>query len=96
MLATVLVTSTAASATATTAAARSPREERVISCRQVDDERLPSVFARECDTTHWGPLSDFVIRRSGSRHAFFCRRGWAEGSLWVNGQDCRRLLGVDA
>ncbi|MEV1244970.1 hypothetical protein ACIBO2_48075 [Nonomuraea sp. NPDC050022] len=63
------------------------RDGGVITCEEVTQE-LPSVMGTSCDTSHWGPLPNFVIRdRSGA--AYYCQNGWAEGSLWVRGQNCR-------
>ncbi|MEU7858477.1 hypothetical protein [Nonomuraea sp. NPDC049141] len=65
------------------------RSGEVIACQQVSAE-LPTVFGQNCDTSHWGPLSDFVIVDPSSRASYRCESGWAEGSLWVRGQDCQR------
>ncbi|MEU6998727.1 hypothetical protein [Nonomuraea sp. NPDC046570] len=62
----------------------------VIVCSEVSAE-LPTVFGRDCSTGTWGPLSDFTIVDRGTRAAYRCATGWAEGSLWVNGQGCRRI-----
>ncbi|MEV0675001.1 hypothetical protein AB0I60_00620 [Actinosynnema sp. NPDC050436] len=63
--------------------------DQVIKCHDLDTEGN-SVFGRECDTDHWGPLEHFVIT-DGKGRAFRCESGWAEGSLWVRGHDCRRI-----
>lgn len=82
-----------AAATATTAAA-APRSQaasragEVITCASVDTGSLPQVLGTQCDTSAWGPLSNFTIR-DGSGKAFTCAAGWAEGGLWVQGQECR-------
>ncbi|WP_125646105.1 hypothetical protein [Nonomuraea sp. WAC 01424] len=81
---------TAVPAVATTAGTAQAARAGVFSCREVSAQ-LPDVFARSCDTTHWGPVSDFVIRDSNSGVSYFCRSGWAEGALWINGQNCRQL-----
>ncbi|MFG2290750.1 hypothetical protein ACGFOU_32310 [Streptomyces sp. NPDC048595] len=60
----------------------------VIVCQDVQVEG-PNVFARSCDSSSWGPLSDFVVR--GDNAAYQCQTGWAEGSLWVQGQNCRQI-----
>lgn len=83
----------AAPAIAATAAphnAPTMRAGEVIICNEVSAE-LSNVFGRDCNTGAWGPLSDFVIISRNPRAAYRCATGWAEGSLWVNGQDCRRI-----
>ncbi|MFF0865594.1 hypothetical protein ACFYUV_27855 [Nonomuraea sp. NPDC003560] len=80
---------TAQAATAVSLNAPMARAGEVITCQEVDAQ-LPDIFARACDTDHWGPLSDFVIN-SRDRAVYRCVTGWAEGSLWVRGQGCRRL-----
>ncbi|MEV7924701.1 MULTISPECIES: hypothetical protein [unclassified Kitasatospora] len=62
----------------------------VIRCDEVSSEP-PNVFGRSCDSTTWGPLSDFVVMDRTTRAAYQCQTGWAEGSLWVNGQNCRPI-----
>lgn len=80
---------TAQAATAVSLNAPMARAGEVFTCQEVDAE-LPEIFARDCDTGHWGPLSDFVVN-SRDRTVYRCATGWAEGSLWVRGQGCRRL-----
>ncbi|MCF6467855.1 hypothetical protein FAF44_05440 [Nonomuraea sp. MG754425] len=82
-----LAATPAAATTQTSAAARAGE---VFVCGEVAAE-LPNVFARDCDTTHWGPVANFVVIHRHSRAAFHCATGWAEGSLWLNGQNCRRI-----
>ncbi|MFH8587348.1 hypothetical protein ACH4GP_23595 [Streptomyces celluloflavus] len=81
---------TAAPVTATAASSHGGAATRAgekITCNSLDVDG-PNVFGRDCDTDRWGPLSDFTIADRNGR-AFRCRTGWAEGSLWVIGQDCR-------
>ncbi|MGW3053844.1 hypothetical protein, partial [Kitasatospora sp. NPDC001175] len=58
----------AADGSAHQAAAGTPgkRVGEVIQCHEVSHE-LPTVFGRSCDSTAWGPLSDFTLidRASG-------------------------------
>lgn len=49
-----------------------------------------TVFGQTCDSEQWGPLEDFTLAGRGGR-VFQCQSGWAEGSLWVRGEDCRRV-----
>ncbi|MFE7607461.1 hypothetical protein [Streptomyces celluloflavus] len=87
---------TAAPVTATAASshggAATRAGERIV-CNSVDVDG-PNVFGRDCDTDRWGPLEDFTIA-DGNGKAFRCQTGWAEGSLWVRGQNCRRANGED-
>ncbi|MEV0675166.1 hypothetical protein AB0I60_01450 [Actinosynnema sp. NPDC050436] len=48
-----------------------------------------TVFGYDCDTEHWGGLASFTLTGANGQ-AYRCRQGWAEGSLWVRGDDCRR------
>ncbi|MFD7596997.1 hypothetical protein ACFV6D_28695 [Kitasatospora sp. NPDC059812] len=66
------------------------RVGEVIRCDEVNADG-PSVMGRSCDSTTWGPLSDFVVMDRTSRAGYECQSGWAEGSLWVNGQGCRPI-----
>ncbi|MDL4774238.1 MULTISPECIES: hypothetical protein [Thermomonosporaceae] len=75
---------------APSAQAAEARAPRVIRCALVEAE-LPTVFGRDCGNEHWGPIQDFVIVDRDTRKAFHCRSGWAEGSLWVRGEDCRQV-----
>ncbi|MEU1389729.1 MULTISPECIES: hypothetical protein [unclassified Nonomuraea] len=80
---------TAQAASAVSLNAPMARAGEVFTCQEVDAQ-LPDVFARGCDTGHWGPVSNFLIN-SRDRAVYHCATGWAEGSLWVRGQGCRRL-----
>ncbi|MEV3984647.1 hypothetical protein [Nonomuraea sp. NPDC049758] len=80
---------TAQAATAVSLNAPTARAGEVFTCQEVQAE-MPELFARDCDTSHWGPLSDFVVTSRG-RAVYRCTTGWAEGSLWIRGQGCRRL-----
>ncbi|MFF2960703.1 hypothetical protein ACFVT1_17705 [Streptomyces sp. NPDC057963] len=81
----------AASAAAShTAGAGSPAAAaRVFTCAQVDAD-LPNLFARECNSDHWGPISDFDVVDRRTKARFHCETGWAEGNLWLQGQNCRK------
>ncbi|MEU9619697.1 hypothetical protein ACIODT_28515 [Streptomyces sp. NPDC088251] len=74
-----------------TARAGSPAAQarEVFNCDQVDAD-LPNLFARQCNSDRWGPVSDFDVVDRSTKARFHCRAGWAEGSLWLQGQDCRR------
>ncbi|WP_181799495.1 hypothetical protein [Kitasatospora acidiphila] len=81
----------AAAAPHTTArsTAAATRAGEVIQCQEVNAEES-SVFGRNCNTDSWGPLSDFTVtNQQGSK--WQCATGWAEGALWINGQDCKPL-----
>ncbi|MDJ1131998.1 hypothetical protein [Streptomyces iconiensis] len=84
----------AVTAPVATAAAAAPHttavQAQVFTCAQVDATDLPSLFAQECTPSHWGPISNFVVVDRGSKARYTCQSGWAEGSLWVQGQECRR------
>ncbi|MFE3152355.1 MULTISPECIES: hypothetical protein [unclassified Streptomyces] len=57
-------------------------------CSSVEPD-LPSLFAQNCNTSKWGPATDFtVVDRHNNK--YYCQTGWVEGSLWLSGQDCRR------
>ncbi|MFD0402304.1 hypothetical protein ACFVHI_29980 [Kitasatospora sp. NPDC127121] len=66
------------------------RVGEVIRCNEVNAD-LPNVMGRDCDSTTWGPLSNFTLIDRGSGGAYQCQSGWAEGGLWVNGQGCRPI-----
>ncbi|MET9291031.1 hypothetical protein [Streptomyces sp. NPDC003077] len=80
----------AALATAAPHDAPATRAGEVIACARVSGESS-SVFGQQCNTQHWGPLSDFVITGQGAKAAYRCRSGWAEGSLWVKGDNCQQV-----
>ncbi|MER6952288.1 hypothetical protein ABT294_50600 [Nonomuraea sp. NPDC000554] len=80
----------AAAATTTLHNAPTIRAGEAIVCAEVTAD-LPTVFGRDCETSHWGPQSDFAIIDRRSRAAYHCATGWAESSLWVNGQGCRKI-----
>lgn len=61
----------------------------VITCESVDASES-TVRGTSCNTGHWGPLSNFVIGAAGQIY-YACHTGWAEGSLWVQGQNCRSI-----
>ncbi|MFF3261177.1 hypothetical protein ACFYWO_18630 [Streptomyces sp. NPDC002932] len=67
--------------------AAAPRAATAITCSELDQD-LPNVFGRDCDSREWGPIADFTIADRSTGNKFQCRTGWAEGSLWVSGQDC--------
>ncbi|WP_026416883.1 hypothetical protein [Actinomadura oligospora] len=73
------------------AQAADTRHGRVIYCEHVYRSGYDDLIGRECATWHWGPLHHFVLVRAGTYVRYFCERGWAEGSLWVRGHDCRRI-----
>ena len=77
----------AADATGHRADTPTKRAGEVINCATLGAEGS-SVLGNQCDTTRWGPISDFVI--TDGKNAYFCQNGWAEGGLWVSGQDCRQ------
>ncbi|MEV8327084.1 hypothetical protein [Kitasatospora sp. NPDC056731] len=66
------------------------RVGEVIRCEEVSSEP-PNVMGRSCDSTTWGPLENFVVMDRTTRAGYQCQSGWAEGSLWVNGQNCRPI-----
>ena len=78
----------AAWAAAPAARAAQQTTATAITCNEVSPD-LPNVFARDCDSATWGPLSDFTVTDRNSGDAYMCSTGWAEGSLWVSGQDCQ-------
>ncbi|MFI1585685.1 hypothetical protein [Embleya sp. NPDC020630] len=84
LLATATIAAGTASATATA------RAGELFRCASVTPD-LPNLYATSCDTDHWGPASHFVVVDQGSRNAWMCEQGWVEGSLWISGQNCRRL-----
>jgi hypothetical protein len=57
-----------------------------ITCAQVDPD-LPNVMGTSCNSSQWGPQQNFVITSPGGE-SYQCAAGWAEGTLWVSGQDC--------
>ncbi|MFG3530104.1 hypothetical protein ACGF8B_25660 [Streptomyces sp. NPDC047917] len=59
----------------------------MITCSTVDADG-PIVFGNTLNTNHWGPLSNFII--SDRNNKYSCQGGWAEGTLWVSGQNCRQ------
>jgi hypothetical protein len=61
----------------------------VIRCAVLEVD-LPNVQGQDCDTQQWGPLQNFTIQNRDSGPVFQCQTGWAEGTLWVSGQDCRQ------
>ncbi|MFB6878955.1 hypothetical protein [Streptomyces sp. NPDC056323] len=65
------------------------RAGEVIRCNSIEPD-LPSLFAQSCDTSQWGPLSGFTVVDRRNNNQYSCQNGWAEGSLWLQGQDCRR------
>ncbi|MEV0660314.1 hypothetical protein ACIBI3_01415 [Actinomadura luteofluorescens] len=87
---TVLALAATATLTAPGAHAATTRAGELINCQQVEVE-LPNLFARQCDTSAWGPLAEFVVNDRSTRKLYQCEEGWAEGSLWVRGQNCREL-----
>ncbi len=58
-----------------------------ITCAVVGAEGS-NVLGSDCQNDRWGPLSDFVL--TDGTHSYSCQSGWAEGALWVNGQNCRQ------
>ncbi|MFJ7274108.1 hypothetical protein [Kitasatospora sp. NPDC098663] len=66
------------------------RVGEVIRCEEVSSEP-PNVFGRSCDSTTWGPLENFIVMDRTTRAAYQCQTGWAEGTLWMNGQNCRPI-----
>ncbi|MFJ5292591.1 MULTISPECIES: hypothetical protein [unclassified Streptomyces] len=63
------------------------RAGETITCQEVDAD-LPGVFGRECTARQWGPLSGFTLTDAASGESYRCENGWAEGGLWVKGNDC--------
>ncbi|MCG5216960.1 hypothetical protein [Streptosporangium sp. KLBMP 9127] len=84
-----LATAAPAAASAAPHDAPTMRAAETITCGEVSPD-LPNVFGRDCDTGRWGPVSDVTIVDRNSQAAYHCQNGWAEGSLWVQGQACRR------
>lgn len=74
------------------ARASAERAGEMFVCEQVES-RYPQVFGRNCNPGRWGPLSDFTVIDRRNDNTYHCRTGWAEGSLWANGQDCRPQRG---
>ncbi|MFD7616318.1 hypothetical protein [Streptomyces sp. NPDC059802] len=87
----------AAPVAATTAAPRTTppsgnsaaRAGEVFQCSEVDPD-LPNLFARDCNSGQWGPVSDFTVVDRRNNDKYYCQAGWSEGSLWLSGQGCRR------
>ncbi|MFE7313485.1 hypothetical protein ACFU7T_10300 [Streptomyces sp. NPDC057555] len=84
----------AAPHTLTRAAPPAVRAGEVIACEKVDAE-LPNLSAWQCNSDRWGPISDFVVVTRGSNAAYFCQTGWSEGSMWLQGRDCRLIPSGD-
>ncbi|MFD8598206.1 hypothetical protein ACFV1L_24700 [Kitasatospora sp. NPDC059646] len=72
---------------AAAAADGGPRAGGSITCVVVGADG-PNVLGSDCRNDQWGPLSDFVLTDGNTSYS--CRTGWAEGPLWVNGQNCRQ------
>ncbi|GAA1345883.1 hypothetical protein GCM10009647_090490 [Streptomyces sanglieri] len=79
---------TAAPRTTVPSGSSAAQAGEVFLCGEVDPD-LPNLFKRNCNSGQWGPVSDFtVIDRRNNK--YYCQTGWAEGSLWLQGQGCRR------
>ncbi|MEU8976404.1 hypothetical protein AB0D11_45900 [Streptomyces monashensis] len=76
--------------TPTRAHAAAVRAGQAITCERVQADG-PTIFGQQCDSGQWGPVSDFVVVARDNNASYACRSGWAEGTLWVQGQDCRRI-----
>ncbi|NUT52743.1 MAG: hypothetical protein HOV94_36465 [Saccharothrix sp.] len=74
---------------ATAASAGSADRVGTIMCDRLEVDGT-SVLGHNCDTDHWGPLENFILSGRGGR-VFHCQSGWAEGSLWVRGENCKRI-----
>ncbi|GAA2284726.1 hypothetical protein AB0C84_17465 [Actinomadura sp. NPDC048955] len=72
--------------------ASAERAGEMLVCEQVES-RYPQVFGRNCDSAQGGPLSDFTVIDRRNDNTYHCRTGWAEGSLWADGQNCRPRQG---
>jgi hypothetical protein len=77
----------ATSQTATVRSADAPQAGTTITCNELDTD-IPNVFGRECDNGQWGPIANFTIANRFTGEKYQCQTGWAEGSLWVSGQEC--------
>ncbi|MFB6507432.1 MULTISPECIES: hypothetical protein [unclassified Streptomyces] len=80
---------TAASRATAPSGSSAARAGEVIRCGSVEPD-LPNLFAQNCATGHWGPLSDFTVVDGRNNNKYSCQTGWVEGSLWLQGQGCRR------
>ncbi|MFE2943934.1 hypothetical protein ACFXKG_33575 [Streptomyces sp. NPDC059255] len=79
----------AAPHTAGTVGPAAQQPQRII-CGEVDATDLPSLSARQCDASHWGPISYFVVIDRDSKAQYDCENGWSEGDLWLQARNCRR------
>ncbi|WP_165975652.1 hypothetical protein [Actinomadura rubrisoli] len=82
----------AAGPAASAATASATQAGEIITCQEVAAE-LPTVFGRNCNTAARGPLSGFIIVDGRTQTLYRCATGWAEGGLWVRGQDCQLIGG---
>ncbi|GAA4888053.1 hypothetical protein ACFPM3_18210 [Streptomyces coeruleoprunus] len=73
------------------AAAPSQPPSQVIQCKHLDPQGVSDVIGFDCDTDHWGPISDFVLAPQIGVAAYRCQTGWAEGRAYVSGQDCEMI-----
>ncbi|WP_433263228.1 hypothetical protein ACQPZF_31640 [Actinosynnema sp. CS-041913] len=74
---------------ATAAPTASADRSDTIKCHSLEVDGT-TVFGYDCGTEQWGVLEGFTLAGSGGRQ-FRCGEGWAEGSLWVRGDDCERI-----
>ncbi|MEU2135008.1 hypothetical protein [Streptomyces sp. NPDC018352] len=65
------------------------RAGEAFQCVRVEPS-LPDLFAQNCDTDQWGPVTNFVVVDRRNNNKYSCQNGWVEGSVWVQGQGCRR------
>ncbi|NDU72444.1 hypothetical protein GWI34_07375 [Actinomadura sp. DSM 109109] len=97
-LSTVLVAALGAAALLLTTPPSDPgrasaeRAGELLVCDRVES-RSPRVLGRDCDPADRGPLADFTVVDRRNDDTYRCRTGWAEGSLSVDGRNCRAQRG---
>ncbi|MBB5958208.1 hypothetical protein FHS29_004816 [Saccharothrix tamanrassetensis] len=69
-------------------ATASPAARADLACGELEANG-GTVFGYDCDTERWGELASFTLSGPGGE-VYRCHEGWAEGSLWVRGDECRR------